>query len=172
MFPKNSPKSGPVKPPVIDPVIGTVAQYDDNGQLMLVVVIGTKKDKLSVINARGRELELAKQRLYFLPGKSLSALSTSTARVEALQKLAEEIEREAAKLDVAEVWTFLSDELLPYTVSEICEAYFGSNEFAQHAGLRVAVIRERIHFKRDKESLEPRPAAVRGRCRHPREFAA
>lgn len=145
---------------MLDPTIGAVVQYDDDGQLVLALVTGTKKDKLTVINLRGRELELTKARLYFLPTKNLSALSTSAARVEALQKLAEDIEHEAAKLDVAEVWTFLHEEIRPYTVSEICKAYFGSDECAQHAGLRVAVIRERIHFKRDKDSLEPRPAAV------------
>lgn len=160
MFPKNSPKSAPVKPPVLDPSIGAVAQYDDDGQLMLALVTGTKKDKLALINVRGRELELAKNRLYFLPAKNLSAASTSTARVEALTKLAEEIEREAAKLDVREVWSFLHEEIRPYTVSEICKAYFGDDECARHAGLRVAIIRERVHFKRDKDALEPRPAAV------------
>lgn len=172
MFPKNSPKSGPTKPPVLDSTIGAVVQYDDDGQLVLALVTGTKKDKLMVLNLRGRELELTKARLYFLPAKSLSALSTSAARVDALQKLADEIEREAAKLDVAEVWSFLHEEIRPYTVSEICKAYFGSDECAQHAGLRVAVVRERIHFKRDKDSLEPRPAAVVEELRRAEEAKA
>ncbi len=160
MFPKNSPKSGSAKPPVVDPAIGAVVQYDDDGQLLLALVTGTKKDKLTIINVRGRELELAKSRLYFLPAKNLSAASTAAARVEVLQKLAEEIEREASKLDVAEVWTFLHEEIRPYTVSEICQTYFGADDCARHAGLRVALIRERIHFKRDKDSLEPRPGPV------------
>jgi exoribonuclease-2 len=172
MFPKNSPKSAPAKSPVLDPTIGAVVQYDDDGQLMLAVVTGTKKDKLTLINIRGREIELAKGRLYFLPAKDLSAASTLTARVEALTKLAEEIEREASKLDVREVWSFLHEEIRLYTVSEICQAYFGDDECARHAGLRVAIIRERVHFKRDKDSLEPRPLAVVEELRRAEEAKA
>ena len=47
----------------------TIVQYDDGGAVMLAVVIGTKKDKLKVLNLRGREVELAKNRLHLLPGK-------------------------------------------------------------------------------------------------------
>ncbi len=160
IFPKGSSKLPPGKGPQADPLLGAFVQYEDNAAVILAVVIATKKDKLSILNLRGRELDLAANRLYVLPAKEPSGLSGQAARVEALCALQARIDAEANKLNVEELWSFVHEEPKAFSVAELCAAYFGSDEVAQHAGLRVALIREKTHFKREKDLFEPRPQAT------------
>jgi exoribonuclease-2 len=82
------------------------------------------------------------------------------ARVEALQQLSAQIDQNAAQHNVEELWSFVHEEAKAYSVTELCEMYCGSNALLQHAGLRIALIRDKIHFKRDKDLFEPRPRHV------------
>jgi exoribonuclease-2 len=140
--------------------VGVFAQYDDDGQVVLSVITGSRKDKLVIFNERGRELELIRARLYLLPGRERAGLTTSAARQAELAQVSKAIKAEADGCDVAEIWGFVSDEPRPYSVTELCEMYYGSDELIKHAGLREALIRERIHFKRDKDAFEPRAQGV------------
>lgn len=160
MLPKNSPKVTASKNIAQDSLVGSYAQYDDEGQVVLGVVTGQKKEKYLIVNVRGRESELTRNRLYILPGKEPAGISSMTSRTQALVELANSIEAEASAFNVAELWSFLHEEPRLYSVSELCKSYFGSDTCVQHAGLRVALIRERIHFKRDKDAFEPRTASV------------
>jgi exoribonuclease-2 len=146
--------------PAPDSSVGSLVQYDDEGQVILGLVIGLKKDKLAVLNCRGREGDLIRARLYFLPARDLAGLGTNAARVEALQKLSDEIEQDSQQHNIPELWGFVHEEAKQYSVAELCELYCGSNMCVQHAGLRVALIRDKIHFKRDKDLFEPRPQHV------------
>lgn len=157
----------PIKKPIAaakttatEPSVDAYVQYDDDGQVILAVVIGFKRDKLTILTMRGRELDLSRNRLYFLPGRQPPGLSTTTARVEGLQKLHTEIEAATGEFSIAELWSFVNEEQRPFTVSELCAMYCGSDTCVKHAALRVALIRDRIHFKRDKDAFEPRPAHV------------
>lgn len=143
-----------------DPNIGGLVQYDDEGAVILGVITGAKRDKLMVLNVRGRELELARPRLYRLPAGPSASASTTAARVEALNEISKAIEREAAELDIKELWSFVHEESRIYSVSDLCKAYFGADTTEKHAGLRIALIKEKLHFKRDKDGFEPRPANV------------
>jgi exoribonuclease-2 len=155
---KNTPGSGSSAPQ--DSSIGALVQYDDEGQVILAVVTGVKKDKLLVLNIRGRELDLIRNRLYFLPGRESTGATTASARTTALQKLSADIDTETHKLDVKELWSFVHEDQRPFSVSELCTMYCGSDTLLQHGALRVALIREKLHFKRDKDSFEPRPPHV------------
>jgi exoribonuclease-2 len=84
------------------------------------------------------------------------------AKTEALITISQNIEREASELNVEELWSFVNEENRLYTVGELCQSYFGSDTAEKHAGLRIALIREKIHFKRDKDGFEPRPVQVVG----------
>lgn len=160
IFPKGSSKSPNPKPPAADPLVGSFVQYEDNAAVVLAVVVATKKEKLAVLNVRGRELDLAAGRLYVLPGKEPAGTGGAAARLEAMKALQARIDAEAEKLNVAELWSFVHEEARALSVAELCKAYFGSDEVAAHAGLRVALIRERVHFKRDRDLFEPRAPGV------------
>lgn len=148
------------KQPVVESAVDSYVQYDDEGQVVLAVVTGFKKDKLTILNLRGRELELARNRLYFLPGRQPGGLASTAAKVEAMQKLEREIDASSKELSVAELWSFVHDEVRAYSVAELCVMYCGADTCLQHAALRVALIRDRMHFKRDKDAFEPRPPHV------------
>jgi exoribonuclease-2 len=109
---------------------------------------------------RGREVELGKGRLYQLPGREGNTAGSTSARVAELSALHAKIEEQAEALDVAELWSFVHEDVRAYTVQELNETYFGNNDLVTHAGLRVALIREKVHFKRDKDDFEPRSVEV------------
>lgn len=160
IFPKGSSKLPSDKGPVADPLLGSFVQYEDNAAVLLAVVVTTKKEKLGILNIRGRELELAASRLYVLPGKEPAGISGQAARLAGLNALQSRIDAEAAKLNVEELWGFVCEESRAFSATDLCKSYFGADEVAQHAGMRVALIREKIHFKRDKDLFEPRPSHV------------
>lgn len=141
-------------------LLGTLVQYDDEGQLVLGVVSGSKKDKLTIVTVRGRELELARPRLYLLPSKLTGAFPSAAARVARLQEIAAQIEAEAAGLDVVELWGFVHEENRPFAVSELTTMYLGTDDLVHHAAVRIAIVRDKIHFKRDRETFEPRPQRI------------
>lgn len=161
MFPKGSAKPPPTKTqPPADPFLNRFIHYDDGGEVQLGLVVGAKKDKYLVTNARGREIELPKARLYVLPVKAGSIPATQAARVELLTQVAAAIHAETEALNVAELWSFVHEDVRLFTVDELCESYFGSNTLEKHAGLRIALVEEKIHFKRDKDGFEPRALQV------------
>lgn len=160
IFPKGSSKGPPPKTPASDPRLGSFVQYEDNAAVVLAVVSGIRKEKLGVVNLRGREIDLIASRLYFLPGKEPEGATTTAARVEVLTKLQARIDAESKAFNVEELWGFVHEDLRTYSVEELCKSYFGSNELEKHAGLRCALIREKIHFKRDRDLFEPRPIAT------------
>jgi exoribonuclease-2 len=160
IFPKGSSKAPPSKSTSVDPLVGSFVQYEDEGSVLLGIVVGMKKDRYQVLNIRGREVELAKGRLYQLPGRESGRSSAVADRVTEMTSLNARIEEQADAFDVPELWTFVHEEMRPHTVQELSEAYFGDNDLAKHAGLRLALIREKIHFKRDKDDFEPRSVEV------------
>ena len=160
IFPKGSSKSAPSKTPQADPILGSFVQYEDNQAVVLAIVTAAKKDKLGILTIRGREIDLAQSRLYLLPAKEPAGVSGTAARLEAMKELQARIDSEAESLNVEELWQFVHEDSREYSVSELCKSYFGSDEVSKHAGLRTALIRERIHFKREKDSFEPRPEFI------------
>jgi exoribonuclease-2 len=134
--------------------------YDDEGQVVLGVVTGLKKDKIIILTERGRELELIRARLHVLPGKLTGVFASTNARVERLKELAKEIENAATTVNIIELWEFVHEEGRQFTVSELSTMYLGSDDLMSHAALRVAMIRERIHFKRERDTFEPRTQRV------------
>jgi exoribonuclease-2 len=157
MFPKGASKPDFSKaPPSTDPVVNRFIQFDDEGEILLGLVVGMKKDRYLVVNDRGRELELVKQRLYLLPSAAVPAFPNSTARQEFLRAKTRVIQAESETLNVSELWSFVQDEIKLYSASELCLNYFGSDTLEKHAGLRISLIKEKVHFKRDKDGFEPR----------------
>ena len=141
--------------------IGSVVHYDDDGGILNAIVIGTKKDKLLLYNERDRELELGRGRLYFLPGKELAvAQGASGVRKQFFAELSSKVAAVESGIAIAELWSFIHEEPRVYSVQELCELYLGANSRDKHAALRIALIKERVHFKRDRDGFEPRSAQV------------
>jgi exoribonuclease-2 len=139
-----------------------LVQFDDEGEVVLAVVVGTNRDRLIISTVNGREIELIKQRLYPLPAKLNGAAEAELAsRCGRLVELSREISEAAASFDVVNLWSYLQPkEERVFTVAELCALKFGANEVIQHAALRVALIKERVHFRRDRNGFEPRAAQL------------
>ncbi len=152
---KANKESTPSTSPPIDPK-NRVVQYDHDGAVLLGVVTGVRKDKCKLINIRGRETELAQQRLHFLPGALAVDDDTLKTKVAGLEELNILIENRAKSIDVEELWIFVRDDLREYCVGDLCELYFGADGLVDHAALRIAFIADRVHFKRSKSGFEPR----------------
>jgi exoribonuclease-2 len=156
----NASVSNASNAPGVDLQPGTLVHYDDEGQLILAVVVGTKKDKVSILTLRSRELDLIRSRLYQLPGRITGDLSSTAARVARLQEIAQQVESRASQFNVAELWSFVHEEPRSFTVSELSSLYLGVDDLVSHAAVRVALVCEKIHFKRDRDCFEPRPQHV------------
>ena len=61
-----------------DSLVGTAVQYDDEGQVLLGLITGTKKDKLTVLTVRGRELDLIRGALGVYSRRIPSVLCVGT----------------------------------------------------------------------------------------------
>ena len=154
------PSSSNASVPPSDLTVDSLIHYDDEGDVILGAVVGIKKDKLAVLNIRGREIDLPRARLYPLPGKLTGAFKSTGEKVAALKDLAARIDAEASSLDVKELWSFVHEEGRLYSVSELSALYLGRDELMAHASLRLAIIRDRTHFKRDRDLFEPRSENV------------
>lgn len=139
---------------------GAIVQYEDDGSPILAAVIGLRKDKYLILNARGRELELARNRLHVAPGKLPANVTTAKTRIEFLEELGRRIEGESVTCGLEEVWEVVVAEPRPYDVSELSHLYFGKDDLLSHLVMRVSLLKERTFFKRDRDSFEPRPENV------------
>ena len=158
VFPRGSSRSKPPTP--ADSDVGVLIQYEDDSQALLGVVTGTKKERLIILNIRGRELELARARVHVFPGRIPSSLTTAKARTEYLEKLSRDAEDAAAKIELEELWSVAVEESRNYSVNELASLCFGKEDLLSCVALRTLLIREKVFFKRDKDDFAPRPAAT------------
>lgn len=134
--------------------------YEQDGVLILGVVIGSKKDKFVVYNDRGRELELPAIRLYRLPGNMPGDCATFEEKGDHLSKIFHEAAELSLGINLEEIWLFIQEEAREYTNKELCELYFGNNNLLSHLGLRLALLSDNKFFKRNKETFGPRTPEV------------
>jgi exoribonuclease-2 len=160
MSSKPQPQQGKMNSSQSDIAADSLVQYDDDGDVILGVILGAKKDRLTVLNTRAREIDLPRARLYVLPGRLTGAFKSTTERVAALKELANKIDTEAINMNVQELWDVIHEDARLYSVSELSELYLGTDQLYGHAALRLSMIRDRTHFKRDRDLFEPRPAHV------------
>lgn len=132
--------------------------YENDGVPLLAVILAFKKQKYSVLNERGREAELVPMRLHPIPGMIDPGLTTIEAKTRALAKLRETSQKQADSLKLEEIWSFVCHEPREYSSEELCRLYFGKMERNDYLALRLALLSDRIFFKRNKETFHPRPS--------------
>lgn len=139
---------------------GTLVVYQHNDATLLGVILEFKSSRYLTLNERDREVELAPTRLHRLPGKLPSDHSDRSSQLEYLATLKKRAEKLAQSYDLGELWTFVVDEGAEFTVERLCDLYFGSNELDSHLGLYLALLADRIYFRRKKELFCPRKAEI------------
>ncbi|NMC62631.1 MAG: RNB domain-containing ribonuclease [SAR324 cluster bacterium] len=139
---------------------GIIVTYENDGLLLVAVVLSSKNEKLILLNDRGREVELLSSRLYRLPGKMPSEHSTAEAKREYLLALREKAENFSTTINLEEIWNLLHEDAIQFSNQQLCELYFGNNELLTHLGLRFALLSDNTFFKRNKELFIPRTIEV------------
>ena len=132
----------------------TLVMYENDGQPLLGCVIGAKKNRLIILNQRGREIELPADRLHQLPGVLPSSITSTSARAAFLEQLA--AKAEANPPNLAELWETLQSEGGEYTTTNLSELLYGKDELDQHLATRLALLRDKIFFRRDRLTFSAR----------------
>ena len=131
MFPKGGSRPQPPTPAADQ--TGQLVQYEEEGRALLCVVIGSKKEKLLLLNERSRELELNANRLHRLPGKVPHEHSSNSSKAAYLGNLSKEIETKSREINLEELWQVAQEEEREYSADELSEILFNNNTLLNHA---------------------------------------
>lgn len=155
---KINPARGPLKAPADSGFgSGTLVTYENEGSLLLAGALGFRGGKLVVLNERGKEVELPASRLHALPSAWPLNLETTQARCAFLSELHARCMEKADKLNLEELWMVVVENQRGYMVKDLCELLFNKVDLEAYLSLRIALIQDRIYFKRDKDLFSPRP---------------
>lgn len=130
--------------------------YENDGVPIIAVVLGFKRDKYCVLNDRGREVELQAIRMHALPGSLPSDKISLEAKTKYLNEISKGAAEVAAEISIEELWSVVASQQRSYQVKELCELYFSNNELERHFGVWLALIQDKVFFKRTKEGFLPR----------------
>jgi len=137
---------------------GALIMYENDGTPLIGTIIGFKKQKYQVLNNRGREIELQPIRLHRLPESLPGDLSTTEAKAKFLHDLYEGCLADSHTVDLGEIWSFVHDEGGDHPTAKLCASYYGAVDLKKHLTLRLALIADKIFFKRKDDEFLARPA--------------
>lgn len=140
--------------------VGALIMYDHDSSALVGAILGEKKGKYVVLNERNREIELQALRLHKLPGLLPADATTLQAKSKFMADLHESAREGAKELSMEEIWSFVKDEDREFDVSELSTLYFGDNSLKNHLILRVALLIDKVFFKRVKDKFIPRPEHI------------
>jgi exoribonuclease-2 len=135
---------------------GALVMYENDGAPLIGAVLGYKKQKYQVLNNRGREIELQPIRLHRLPEKLPGELGTIETKTKFLAELYDRCHANALTLNLEEIWTFVHDEPGEHSTTRLCQSYFGSEDLEKHLTVRLALIGDKIYFKRKDDEFAAR----------------
>jgi len=138
--------------------IGSVVEYEQHGAPVLGVVVSQKKDKWTVLNTSGGQLDLPPLRLTLLPGRAPEESKDNAAKLKYLAQIESQAAELVSKLDLSEAWELLSEEGREVTSHELAELVLNSVELVPLIAIRRALLGEQVYFKRKKTTFEPRPS--------------
>ncbi len=127
---------------------GSFVSYEQNNKIYLAKVINLKNGKLVIENHVNKELEIQSERLYILP-KPMNLELT-------LKELFDLCNEKIKSINLEEIWDLVHDDYSQISISELTPLYFGKDILEDHFSLRLALINDKIYFKRLKDSFEPR----------------
>ena len=156
LYPKGSAKVAPdtaFKP-------GSIVSYEHNNATLLAVITGTKGSRYIVLNERGRESDLAANRLYSFNSQLPDKYNDNASKVSFLEKLQIEGHVEAEKLDLEELWSLVHEEASEFDTATLLSLWFGKDELKTHVALRYALLDDKRFFKRKRDTFFPRTAEI------------
>lgn len=141
-------------------VPGDLVMFENEQTTLLGVILETKKDRFRVLSERNRDVELTAVRLHKLPGKMAGRATTREQQGIFLHELRTCAESEKAQVALEELWVVTRENIRDWSEQELSELLFGTFSLHQYAGLRIALLADRIYFKRDKFGFIPRTSEI------------
>lgn len=135
---------------------GCLVCYENNANIVLGAILGNKKDKYKVLNHKGSEVDLTADRLYPIPAR-LPAFEKTSEKTTFLDELLAKGLAEEVSIDLATIWESFDGKEVEVSTQQICELFFGNNEGLNHLATRLALISDKIYFKRKKDTFISRP---------------
>lgn len=139
---------------------GTLVMFENEQTALIGVVLDQKKDRFLILNERGREVELAPQRLHKIPGLMPIEASTREKQLNQLHLIRREAEKLSETIVVEDLWNVVRENGRQYSDHELYELLFDKPETATYLALRTTLLQDKIFFKRDKEGFIPRSAEI------------
>ncbi len=143
---------------------GAIVMYENDGNAYLAAVLGEKNKKINVLNMRGREVELPAFRLLPL-GFSIPKAESKAQQTEWLLKTYDEASKPI--IEIAELYDLAVMDGNTRNSREMAEMILtGKPSLNDYLSIRLALIGDRIFFKRQDDTFTPRSADVVAQLKH------
>ncbi|RMD87108.1 MAG: RNB domain-containing ribonuclease, partial [Candidatus Dadabacteria bacterium] len=136
--------------------LGDVITYDSGESLILGCVIEKAKNKYVILNIEGSQIHLPRERLYKIPNINLNQDAPKEEIKASLKTFLESAIKELEDINLELLWESKNEDNRAISLSELCEEYFGKDNPQNHLALRLAIVKDKIFFKRQKERFIPR----------------
>ena len=137
--------------------IGSVVMYENDNSPLLACILEFKKNKYLLLNQRGRELELASNRLYSFGINIPVTCITKDSKGAYLDELSNKSKAASEEISIEELWSLINQEDRDYSCVELAKNYLGSITPEQHIAFRLALLSDKTFFKRKNEAFHARP---------------
>ncbi|EDN70642.1 Exoribonuclease II [Beggiatoa sp. PS] len=134
---------------------GQIWAAQDNDEVNLICTTKRIKNKIQVINEKGREMRLSEDKLLWQHPKSAKDPADWEEKLEAIKATVDSLRDD---IDVALLWE-MALELEISKINELTDLYFGGEMIPEHfIALWRTLAEDRLYFKRRRQDWEARTA--------------
>ena len=137
--------------------------------MLLGAVLGFKKQKYLIFNQRGREIELAANRLHAVPGRFPADAATLDQKTSFLSTFADKAHEKSASYGIEELWGVVHSEHREYTTRDLCDLLTGGVDALDYLAVRFALADDKVFFKRERDGFLPRSESTVQELKHAEE---
>lgn len=140
-------------------IVGSLVMYENDGSPIIGVIIKEKPKGFVVFNDRGREIDLPSARLHLIDKKT-SQFSTNNDRLTFLSTLKSKAESLTASVQLEDLWNVVSEAPSVYSEQDLSELAFSESTVEAKYAVRLALLKDKVFFKRERDGFEPRAATI------------
>lgn len=134
---------------------GSIVLFEQHGQPLLAVALEEQKGKWSLLTQAGKQTNLAAQRIYLIPGRTLD---TTGDWEQELDQIRREVDQRAQEASLEDAWRLLLEDKQSCTAESLASLLFEEVGFLEHLTARIVLVEDRVYFKRKAQDFEPRDA--------------
>jgi len=142
---------------------GRIVEFLDGETPQLGLVLRAGRERVHLLDARGREGSIPAARIYLVHGLKPVERDEFPRLVEALRA---QIEARRREIDLELLWEGVRGEAREYALSELTAQYFGTPSPIEQAAMMRALVDDRFYFRRRGVQFLPRSAEQLEQLRH------